>query len=728
MPLPDENRTGPAVVNGTGSKDLLGSGVECDSNADSTYGSGLFPQHQAMLRDSGIPPELARARGYRSVDVKKRLRDLGISAAGSNTPGLLFPLWDVNGDKWGSQYRPDQPRTDAKGKAIKYETPVGQPNRLDVPPSITHELCDPGKPLFITEGSKKADAAVAVGLVCVALLGVYAWRGKNSAGGTTALACWESVALKGRRVILAFDNDVMRNPTVRMAMDRLAAFLKSRGADVEYCNLPDDDGKKIGLDDYLASGHTANDLMQLVSPNPPAVISAVNDTGPDEPEAALHRKHWRLAALFAAENQGKSLHVIGLGWHYWDGKRWARDNGEVRTLRRLARTIRQAWVTAATMTGEAQKEFRSDIACCETSNGSKGVLELARVLNGIAATVDEMDADPFLVNTTTGTLDLRTRELHAHNPTDRLTNITKGGYRTDSTKPVFAAFLARVLPDDEIRLFVQRLIGLALLGIVREHVLAIFTGSGQNGKTTLIEAVGAALGDYYLSAPPALLNDSQHQAHPTELMTLMGKRLVTLAETDHGAAMSVERMKRLTGGDRISARLLYRDFVEFTPSHTPIMVTNHLPQVPGDDPAVWRRLRVVPFDVAIPDGEKDAELPERLQLELDGILTWAVDGYADYVRRGGLDEPTKVKDATGKYHADSDLVGLFLADTCNVDGSHRGLYAHQMHLWDAWQKWCHNNRRMPGRQRDFVAALVSRKYERTKTNAGQVFYGLALID
>ncbi|MEJ7647959.1 MAG: DUF3854 domain-containing protein [Nakamurella sp.] len=234
----------------------------------SGYSIAIFPQHARSLAASGITPEHASARGYVSVDTKKRLRDLNITPAGCSVPGLLIPQRAADGSVWGYQYRPDHPR-DRGGKPVKYETPTGQRNGIDVPPGVGPALGDPAVPLWITEGVKKADAAPLAGLACVALPGVWSWISRNEHGGKVAVPDWRDIALNDRRVVLAFDSDVTSKPGVRRALGELAAYLQVKGAQVEFCHLPDDQPGKTGLDDYLAAGHTAPDLLALVHPDLP---------------------------------------------------------------------------------------------------------------------------------------------------------------------------------------------------------------------------------------------------------------------------------------------------------------------------------------------------------------------------------------------------------------------------------------------------------------------------
>lgn len=239
--------------------------------ATETYGMALFSQHAAMLAASGITPDHARARGYVSVDTKVRLAGLGVTPSGRRVPGLLVPSLRADGSTWGYQYRPDSPR-ERSGRPVKYETPTGQRNGLDVPPGVDAQLGDPAVPLWVTEGVKKADAGALAGLCIVALPGVWSWRGGNAKGGKTAIPDWHDVALNGRRVVLAFDSDVVRKRSVRKALTELAAYLETKGARPEYLHLPDCDDGKTGLDDYLADGHAVVDLFALVRPEPPAVV------------------------------------------------------------------------------------------------------------------------------------------------------------------------------------------------------------------------------------------------------------------------------------------------------------------------------------------------------------------------------------------------------------------------------------------------------------------------
>lgn len=391
----------------------------------------------------------------------------------------------------------------------------------------------------------------------------------------------------------------------------------------------------------------------------------------------VHRGQARIAYRLAERYQDKLLHVAGIGWHSWDGRRWAADDrGEAK--RAVLAELRQALSDSLN-----DKELRADVRKCESASGVAGVLDLAAALVPFAATVADLDSDPHLLNVANGTLDLHTLKLRPHAPADRITKICRGAYQSDTESPLWQAFLTRVLPDEGVRGFVQRLAGVGLLGTVREHVLAILIGVGANGKSVFDKAIRYALGDYACTAEPDLFMHREN-AHPTGEMDLRGVRWVAVSESEKDRRLAESTIKRLTGGDTIRARKMRQDFVEFTPSHTPLLITNHLPRVPGDDTAIWRRIRVVPFEVVIPADEQDRELDARLQLEADSILSWAVAGWSDY-QRIGLSQPDAVLAATSNYREDSDTIKRFIDDECVT--SSPVLKATTTHLFEAWQRW-----------------------------------------
>jgi Domain of unknown function (DUF3854) len=232
-----------------------------------------------LANGSGLPLDVIRDRGYRSVLGRKELMDLGFGRT-APLPGLLLPVWGPEGGNGLVVYRPDIPTVDGRGRAKKYLLPVNTSPRLDVPPRCRKDIGNPAVDLVITEGQKKADALATHGLCATALLGVWLFKGRNEYGGVALLADFDYIAWKnaitgqGRTVFVAFDSDVMQKPEVRQALARLIEHLQRKGAVVTPIYLPDGpDGAKVGVDDYLLR-HSVDDLLALAQTPRPAVVAA----------------------------------------------------------------------------------------------------------------------------------------------------------------------------------------------------------------------------------------------------------------------------------------------------------------------------------------------------------------------------------------------------------------------------------------------------------------------
>jgi putative DNA primase/helicase len=411
-------------------------------------------------------------------------------------------------------------------------------------------------------------------------------------------------------------------------------------------------------------------------------------------------------------------------WLLWDGQRWAHDaTGQAaRWAKAIARRI-----TADALDIEDAKESKAAVNLArrgESAAGVAGALTLAGTEEGIVVTPDDLDADPFLLNCANGILDLRTGELEPHDPARLLTKMTGAAYEPDAAGPQFRKFLERVQPDEQMRGYLARLLGHALEGRVVEHIMPIFYGAGANRKGTLITAVLAALGDYADAADPELLTARTFDAHPTGTADLFGLRLAVLHESDHGRRLAEGTVKRLTGGDRIKARRMREDFWSFAPSHMFVMLTNHKPIVGGTDEGIWRRLRLVPWDVVIPEPERDLTLSDQLALEAGAVLAWLVAGYLDW-HGHGLTDPEQVTKATAAYKAESDAPGRFIGQRC-LTGPH--FHVRSAELFAAWAEWCRAEGEDPGTQTAFSLALTNRGFDKRPTKAANVWTGLGLAN
>ena len=420
-------------------------------------------------------------------------------------------------------------------------------------------------------------------------------------------------------------------------------------------------------------------------------------------------------ALRFAEKHAPALRYVAAWrrWFFWDGQRWAVEE----TLKAfdLARAIcRQA-------ASECVKDpkIAHKVASAQTV---AAVHRLAMADRRLAATVDQWDSDPWLLNTPNGVIDLRDGRCHPHRLDRFMTKIAAVASGGDCSQ--WMTFLDRVTAgDNDLVLYLQRLCGYALTGMTREQILAFLYGSGANGKTVFINTTSGIFGDYATSAPMETFTASKTERHPTELAMLRGARLVTATETEEGRRWAESKIKALTGGDKITARFMRQDFFTFTPQFTLIIAGNHKPGLRNVDEAIRRRLQLVPFTVTIPEGERDGELEEKLKAEWPGILQWMIEGTIEWAGGGGLQPPEAVLSATHDYLESEDAVAAWIRDCCVID---TGTYTRNAVLFASWQQWAKTAGEHPVKMTKFTKALDVRGFERYRTGKARGFIGIAV--
>jgi putative DNA primase/helicase len=393
-------------------------------------------------------------------------------------------------------------------------------------------------------------------------------------------------------------------------------------------------------------------------------------------------------------------------WLVYDGTRWrVDDRGAVARLAKdTARSVFEEAKEAGSDTSAKELGKWASVSLSESK--LRAMISLAQSEPGIPVLPEEMDASPDLLNVLNGTIDLRTGELREHRREDLITKIAPVEYDPGAVAPVWAATLERTLPSEDVRQFFKKLCGYALSGDVSEHVLPVLYGTGANGKSTVLNGLLEAAGEYGMQAAPDLLI-AKRGGHPTEIADLFGMRVVASIEVEDGRRLAEALVKNLTGGDKIRARRMRQDNWQFDPTHTVFMAVNHKPIIKGTDTGIWRRIRLIPFTEAIPPAEQDKQLPQKLRAELPGILAWAVEGCLEW-RRGGLQAPEEVRKATAGYRSEMDVIGDFLADRC-----YRGerLEVAKDELYKAYHVWCEDAGERPETKRKFGMILKDRGIE-----------------
>jgi putative DNA primase/helicase len=349
------------------------------------------------------------------------------------------------------------------------------------------------------------------------------------------------------------------------------------------------------------------------------------------------------------------------------------------------------------------------------------VERLAQADPKLATTVDIWDADPWLLNTPDGVVDLRTGQLRAHSSGDYMTQITAVGPGGDC--PRFKAFMSEIMAgDEEMVAFVQRMLGYCLTGDIGEEVVFFIYGTGQNGKGVLTSTIEWILADYCKSANDELFTQTHNDRHPTEVARLKGARMVLVTEVEEGKRWDEAKLKRLTGGDTLTARFMRQDFFQFTPQFKPVISGNHKPQIRSVDVAMRRRLDLVPFSVTIPREKRDNELKAKLRAEGPGILQWMIDGCLEY-QRIGLAPPQSVVDATDEYFKDEDNIAKWIEEQCEVGPR---FFEPASRLFAFWRHYAEKARLPPGNSKKFKAELNRLGYAEKRGSAGMAYHGLQI--
>jgi len=478
---------------------------------------------------------------------------------------------------------------------------------------------------------------------------------------------------------------------------------------------------------------------------PPSGPAVPPGAGPD-----LHRTDTGNARRFARRH-GAVLRYCG-PWEKWlvneDGRRWQLDlTQRVKELaketalamfddagRRVAEARRQLRALAEAggdeeaegRLGAELAEARRDQAFALKSEAAarvRAMIDLAQGEPGLPIVHQHLDAHPMLLNVENGTIDLRTGELRQHRREDLLTAMAPVAYDEFATCPTWEGMLRTVFAgnEDTIR-YVQKLLGYALAGDVREQLLMVCWGTGANGKSTLINTFMGMLGeDYAIKAGRDLFMARKQDNHPAQLARLFGKRLVVAVETHEGAKLDEALVKELTGGDPICARRMCENPWQFDPTHKAFLVTNHKPTITGTDHGMWRRIRLLPFAVRIADEDQDKKLPEKLKAEWPGILGWCLAGCLAW-QREGLEAPEEVKAATSAYRDCQDVLGAFISEVCL---EHSELKVRCNALYAAYRKWAECAGEGSVTLRRFGEALKERGYESYVSN-GTWYKGLGL--
>ncbi len=552
--------------------------------------------------------------------------------------------------------------------------------------------------IYVVEGEKAADRLAELGLIATCSpAGANKWRPEHS------------TFLAGADAVILPDNDEPGRSHAAM----VAASLREKAASIRVLTLPGLPDKG-DVADWITSGGTADKLTALartaLDPNtaPPLARAKVernqrgNVTGLGGHD--LTEDGIALAFTEAHQDRLRYDHTRG-AWFQWTGKAWRQDQVKL-AFSWCRRACRQLAKEAGVEDGDLSRLARAATAAA--------VERFAQSDEAFAVTSTIWDADPFLMGTPGGTLDLRTGEIRQAIPEDHITKLTSITPARSPSCPRWLAFLEQVTNGDHALIrFLRQWCGYCLTGDTREHALLFAHGDGGNGKGVFLNVLAWTMGDYARNAAMDTFTASQSDRHPTDLAMLRGARLVTASETEEGRAWAEARIKALTGGDTITARFMRADFFEFRPEFKLTIIGNHKPVLRNVDEAARRRINLAPFLYKPP--HQDKQLESKLREEGPGILRWMVEGCLDW-QMNGLVRPDVVLSATADYFSEQDTVHQWVEELCELGPRQSDTLAV---LFKSWSDYALANGEKPGTTKWFSQTLARLGCESVKNTPGQ---------
>lgn len=435
------------------------------------------------------------------------------------------------------------------------------------------------------------------------------------------------------------------------------------------------------------------------------------------------KKKFRLNELGNAERIADGYgHVIKyvneMGWLIWDGKCWRIDNKK--QIERIANKVLRDLEKS-----NDEMEVRWARNCGKRNIRMNSIKDLMPLVPGER---EEFDKHKYLFNVENGIINLKTGKLQPHDRELGLTKITNIVFDESAKCPEWLSFLEQIfLGDKELIEYMQRLIGYSLTGEISEQIMVFLIGGGSNGKSTFINTIKDLMGEYGKQAKSDTFIKKKETGANNDIARLVGSRFVSAIESEDGEQLSEAFVKQITGGEPVLARFLRQEYFEFIPEFKVFFTTNHKPVIKGVDEGIWRRVKLVPFNLQLPKEKRDLKLPEKLSLEMPGILNWAIDGCMKW-QQSGVKEPMVVKKATGDYKEDMDILGPFLYECCHaplIDD----VKIEAKELYEVYSNWCYKNNEHQLKNRSFYRMMETKGFKKKKGAGNKTYlHGVTLIE
>jgi len=462
-------------------------------------------------------------------------------------------------------------------------------------------------------------------------------------------------------------------------------------------------------------------------------ISNIKENKPQESESVpIHPLTGLGNACRFIELHGENIYyeIKFKRFFVWTGKNWTQaTNAELLTMavEVIEHLYDETSIIGACHIKTGTSITRGEILghCEATSSLGKitAMINLAKSFPEIRVKLSEFDNHPMLLNCNNGIIDLKTGELRDHDKKYMITKCIDVNYNPEAECPRWERFISEIMCNEPDMIdYIHRLLGYAITGDTSEQGVYIFNGNGSNGKSTLIRALTHVMGDYVRHTPASTLLTKQINHIPADVARLAGARIVFAMEVGSQNRMDESLVKQLTGGDVISARKLYENFIEFIPQLKLILASNYLPEVKGMDDGIWRRITPIPFNAKFTGASREGKLIELLKKESEGILAWLVKGSREWATRK-LTCPIRVDQALSQYRESMDDLANFVEDRCKIGVGRRIELAE---LYDAYKIWCLSNSQEPIGKKGFGVMMRQRDYMQVKTGSARYWAGINL--
>ena len=390
-------------------------------------------------------------------------------------------------------------------------------------------------------------------------------------------------------------------------------------------------------------------------------------------------------------------------WLVWNGRHWEIDEGGALVQEKGLETVRNIYDDLLKTDSHRERiEIENFAKISESVRRREAFVKAAQYIKELNIRADDLDPDPWLLNVRNGTIDVKTGEFREHRQEEMITKIANVDYDPAADCPLWKQFIREIMNyKTDIITFLQTAVGWALTGDNSEQVMFILFGSGANGKTTFLNTVMHILGDYAIATPTETFMKKSGDQNTNDIARLRGTRFVTTTEAEQGRRLSEPLIKKITGNDQMTARFLYGEYFNFTPTFKILMATNHKPVIKGTDHGIWRRIRLIPFTTRIEAENQDKHLEAKLKNEASGILNWLLEG-AERWKREALKAPAAILNATDEYRGEMDVIGNFLKERCTQK---KEAAIRIRELYKAYSDWCDENKEHAVSERFFSMRL-----------------------